>query len=131
MLSAMAKKGWRAYAALLTLFVVVGELRNVLAGSRLDAVTLANWILTAVLLVALWGYALQRRIGDAPYWRAVFWIVLSATALTLVPVALGPLEMVVFTALLLALAAPAYVAAFRYAYRCPALWNTDGRAPRP
>ncbi len=131
MLSRMAKKGWRVYAALLTLFVVVGELRNVLAGAPLDAVTLANWILTVALLVALWGYALQRPIGNAPYWRAVFWLVLAATALMLVPVALGPLEVVAFTMLLLALAVPAYVAAFRYAYRCPGLWSAGGGAARP
>jgi len=119
----MRKTGWTIYAALLTAFVLVGEVRNFLAGARLDAVTIANWILTLALLVALWGYALQRRIGNARYWRAVFWIVLAATAVMLVPVALGSLDIIIFTGLLLALVLPAYLAAFRYAFRSPDLWN--------
>jgi hypothetical protein len=119
------KPGWVVYAALLTAFVLVGEARNFLAGSGIDAVTIANWILTLVLLVATWGYALQKPLGTASYWRAAFWIVVVATAVMLVPVGLGTPEAILFTALLLALVAPAYVAAYRYAYRSPRLWQPD------
>jgi len=119
------KSGWIVYAALLTAFVLVGEARNFLAGSGIDAVTIANWILTLVLLAATWGYALQKPLGTASYWRAAFWIVLVATALMLIPVALGTPEAILFTALLLALVVPAYVAAYRYAYRSPHLWQPD------
>jgi len=121
-----ARIGWTIYSVLLTAFVLVGEVRNFLAGSGIGAVTIANWILTLALLAATWGYSLQRRIGAPGYWRAVFWIVVFATAVMLVPVALGTLDAIVFTALLLALVVPAYVAAFRYAYRSPSLWARPG-----
>lgn len=117
------KIGWTVYTALLTVFVLLGEARNLAAGARIDAVTIANWILTLVLLAATWGYALQRRFGAAGYWRAAFWIVLFATAVMLVPVALGTPEAVIFTVALLALVVPAYVAAYRYAFRSPGLWG--------
>jgi hypothetical protein len=122
------KIGWTVYTALLTLFVVVGEARNIKAGEALGPVLAANWILTLVLLVANWGYALQRRIGGPRYWRAAFWIVAFATAAMLVPVAFGTPEAIVFTLVLLALVVPAYVAAFRYAYRSPALWAASTQA---
>jgi hypothetical protein len=119
-----AKTGWTVYSVLLTVFVLAGEVLNFLAGIGIGAVAIANWILTLALLVATWGYSLQRRIGAPGYWRAVFWIVVFATAVMLVPVALGPRDAMLFTGLLLALVVPAYVAAFRYAYRSPKLWNT-------
>lgn len=117
------KIGWTIYAALLTAFVLVGEIRNASLGAGIDPVTVANWVLTLTLLTATWGYALQRRFGAAGYWRAAFWIVLFATTVMLVPVALGTLEAILFTAALLALVVPAYVAAYLYAYRSRALWN--------
>lgn len=117
------KIGWTVYAALLTVFVLVGELRNVFVGVGINPVMLANWVLTLALLVATWGYALQRRFGAAGYWRAAFWIVLFATAVMLVPVMLGTLEALLFTAALLVLVVPAYVAAYLYAYRSPSLWD--------
>jgi Flp pilus assembly protein protease CpaA len=119
------KNGWVVYSALLTVFVLVGETRNVLAVSGIDTMMVANWILTLVLLAATWGYALQKPLGSAGYWRAAFWIVLFATAVMLIPVALGTPEAILFTALLLALVVPAYVAAYLYAYRSPLLWQPD------
>jgi len=115
--------GWLVYAAALTVFVLIGEARNVVFSHGPNPVTIANWILSAALLVALWGYALQRPIGAAAYWRVVFWIVLAATAIMLVPVALGSPEAIIFTAVLLALVVPAYVAAYRYGHRSPRLWG--------
>lgn len=115
--------GWLIYAAALSVFVVVGEARNVAAGPGIDAVVLADWVLSLVLLVALWGYALQKPIGSAGYWRVAFWIVLAATAIMLVPIAMGSLEAIVFTAVLLAIVAPAYVAAYLYGHRSPRLWH--------
>jgi hypothetical protein len=41
----------------------------------------------------------------------------------LVPVALGSLEAIAFTAVLLVLVAPAYLAAYRYGHRSSRLWN--------
>lgn len=123
--------GWTVYAALLTAFVMLGEARNVVAGPRIDAVAVANWILTLALLVATWGYALQRAIGTPRYWRVVFWIVLVATIVMLVPVVLGTLDVILFTAALLALVVPAYVAAYRYAYRSPGLWSPGTATPTP
>jgi hypothetical protein len=117
------KVGWLIYAAALTVFVVVGEARNVATGPGIDAVVLADWVLSLVLLVALWGYALQKPIGSAAYWRVVFWIVLAATGIMLVPVATGSVEAIVFTVLLLALVAPAYLAAYLYGHRSSRLWN--------
>jgi predicted membrane channel-forming protein YqfA (hemolysin III family) len=117
------KPGWVVYAAALTVFELIGEVRNVAANHGPDAVAVANWILSAALLVALWGYALQKPIGAAAYWRVVFWIVLGATAIMLVPVAAGTLETMLFTAALLALVVPAFVAAFRYGHRSPRLWD--------
>ena len=117
------KVGWLVYAAALTVFVVIGEARNVVASPRIDAVVLADWVLSLVLLVALWGYALQRPIGSPGYWRVVFWIVLAATVIMLVPVAVGPLEAIVFTAVLIAIVAPAYLAAYLYGHRSARLWN--------
>jgi hypothetical protein len=118
------KIGWLVYAAGLTVFVLIGEARNVVATHGPNPMTIANWILSAALLVALWGYALQKPIGAAAYWRVVFWIVLSATAIMLVPVALGTPEAIVFTAVLLAVVVPAYVAAYLYGHRSPRLWRS-------
>jgi len=116
------KTGWCVYLSLITLFVVVGEARNVFVNGAPGAATIANWILTIALLTSAWCYALQRPLGTAGYWRAVFWIVLAVTIVMLVPVALaGPIA-IIYAAALLALVAPVYVATFRYAYRSPQLW---------
>jgi len=120
------KTGWLVYTALLTAFVVVGEARNIAHAGLPSAITLANWVLTATLLTAGWCYALQRPLGVVWYWRAAFWIVLFATVVMLVPVAHAAPEAIVFTAVLLALVAPAYVAAFLYAHRSPRLWQGPG-----
>jgi hypothetical protein len=117
------------YVALLTLFVIAGELRNLLQGGALGAITVANWVLTAALLTADWCYALQKPLGARWYWRAAFWIVLFATAVMLVPVALSGTAAIVFTVALLALVVPAYLAAFLYAYRSPHLWPPEEESP--
>jgi hypothetical protein len=118
-----AKAGWVAYAALLTFGVLAGEAANLSRGGEFTALTLANWTLSAALLIALWGYALQRRIGNERYWRAVFWLVVFANAAMLVPVILGDRTLAMFVAVLTALIVPAYVAAYFYAYRSSALWT--------
>ena len=118
-----AKTGWVAYAAALTFGVLAGEAANVSRSGEVGALTLANWILSAALLTALWGYALQRRIGSERYWRIVFWLVLFANVVMLVPVMVAGGEIALFTGALTLLIIPAYVAAFRYAFRCPSLWR--------
>lgn len=119
----MIKKGWTAYVAVLTAVVVTGEVANLVQGGTLDVRTFANWIVTGVLLVATWGYALQRRIGAHYYWRAACWVVLLASLATMIPAALaGPAALIV-VAVLLPLVAPAFVASFLYAYRSPQVWG--------
>lgn len=122
-----ARTGWVIYAALLTFGVLAGEARNVSVAREVSALTFANWVLSAALLTALWGYALQRRIGSRAYWRATFWLVLFANAVMLIPVVLAGGPVLLFTGALTLLVIPAYVAAFRYGYRSPALWED---APR-
>ena len=122
-----AKAGWVVYAALLTFGVLAGEAVNLSRGSEVSALTLANWTLSAALLTALWGYALQRRIGSQGYWRIVFWLVLFANAVMLIPVLLGDRTVALFTAALTLLIVPAYVAAYFYAYRSTALWDVTSR----
>ena len=118
-----ARTGWVIYAALLTFGVLAGEARNVSLSGEVSALTFANWVLSAVLLTALWGYALQRPIGSAAYWRAAFWLVLFANAVMLVPVLLAGGPVVWFTAALTLLIVPAYIAAFRYGHRSPGVWG--------
>jgi FtsH-binding integral membrane protein len=122
------RKGWTAYAAVLTAAVVLGEAANVEQGS-LDARTPANWVLSAVLLIATWGYALRRPIGAHRYWGPAFWVVLIATGITLVPVLMAGPAAVVMVAILLPLLAPAFYAAYRYAYRSPELWPAPEETP--
>lgn len=112
------------YAAVLTFSVLAGEAVNLSRGGEVTALTLANWTLSAALLTALWGYALQRRIGSEGYWRIAFWLVLFANLVMLVPVLLGDRTVALFTAALTLLIVPAYVAAYSYAYRSPALWGS-------
>jgi hypothetical protein len=118
-----AKAGWVVYAAVLTFGVLAGEAVNLSRGGEVTALTLGNWTLSVALLTALWGYALQRRIGNAGYWRIVFWLVLFANAVMLIPVMLGDRTVALFTAGLTLLIVPAYVAAYFYAYRSNALWE--------
>jgi hypothetical protein len=119
------KPAWIAYALLLTLAVIAGETLNIWRGGPPDLVTYANWLLSLALLVALWCYALQRALGTATYWRAVFWIVLFANLVMLVPVLLGGGVIALATAGLSLLVVPAYVAMWRYAYRSADLWSED------
>ena len=120
-----AKAGWVVYAAVLTFGVLAGEAVNLSSGSEVTALTLANWTLSAALLTALWGYALQRRIGSERYWRAVFWLVLFANAVMLIPVLLGDRAVALFAAALTLLIVPAYLAAYFYAYRSTAFWEVN------
>jgi hypothetical protein len=125
MMAVMRKRrvGWLLYAGLLTAAVVIGEAFNLHRGGGPDAVTLANWLLSVTLLTALWCHALQRPLGTERYWRIVFWILLTANLLMLVPVLLGGGPIAIATAGLSLLVVPAYVAAYRYAYRSPSLWQ--------
>jgi hypothetical protein len=114
------------YAVLLTFGVLAGEAANLSRGSEVSALTFANWTLSVALLTALWGYALRRRIGNERYWRAVFWLVLFANAVMLIPVLLGDRVIALFTAALTLLIVPAYLAVYLYAYRSPELWTSGG-----
>ena len=118
----MIKKGWTAYAALLTAAVVIGEVANLVQGGTIDLRTFANWVVTGVLLLATWGYALQRPIGAPYYWRAACWVVLGATLVTIIPAALAGEAAIFMVAVLLPLVVPALVASFLYAYRSPQGW---------
>jgi hypothetical protein len=124
----MIKKGWTAYAALLTVAVVIGEVTNLAQGGKIDARTFANWFVTGVLLLATWGYALQRPIGAPYYWRAACWVVLGASLITTIPAALSGPAAVIMVAVLLPLVVPAFIASFLYAYRSPQVWRTEGSA---
>ncbi len=124
-----ARTGWVIYAALLTFGVLAGEAANVSRAREVSAITLANWTLSAVLLTAVWGYALQRRMGTATYWRAAFWIVLFANLVMLAPVLMTGGEVAAFTAALTLLIVPAYVAAYRYGHRSTAIWQAAVTRP--
>lgn len=118
----MAKKAWLAYAAALSLAVVIGEATNLARGGSVDGRTLANWVVTGTLLVATWGYALQKPIGSVRYWRGASWVLLIASLATIVPVAMVGSAALVVVVVLLPLVVPAFVATFLYAYRSPQVW---------
>jgi len=119
----MIKKGWTTYAALLTAAVVIGEVANLVQGGTIDLRTFANWVVTGVLLLATWGYALQRPIGAPYYWRAACWVVLGATLVTVIPAALAGEAAIFMVAVLLPLVVPALIASFLYAFRSPQVWS--------
>ena len=125
----MIRKAWTAYAAVLTGIMLAGEALNLAQGTPVDFRTLANWIITGVLLTSLWGYALRRRIGAQYYWRAACWVVAGATLLAAGQAALAgdAARYVVVVSLLLVL--PAYYASYRYAYRSPEIWPPQEVAP--
>jgi hypothetical protein len=118
-----AKKAWLVYAGLLTVAVLIGELSNLLRGEPLSWLTVANWVVTLALLTATWGYALQRPIGNARYWRRTFWILLAVSALMLLRVALVSATALVIVLGFMAVLVPAYVAAYRYAFRSSHVWQ--------
>jgi hypothetical protein len=113
------KPGWLAYASLLTVAVLGGEVSRWQAP---DAVAVASWVLSAALLTGVWCYALQRPVGSERYWRAVFWLLVVSTAFMLLPVLMRGGEVAAYTSALTLLIVPAYVALYRYAYRSTALW---------
>jgi hypothetical protein len=117
------RKAWATYAAVLTFAVIAGEFSNLVRGEPITWLMLANWVVTLVLLTATWGYALRRPIATEQYWRRVFWILLLATALMLVRVALASTVALVLVLALMLLLVPAYVAAHRYAFRSSELWR--------
>ena len=119
-----ARAGWVVYVALLTFAVLAGEAVNVSRSREISALTLANWVLSAALLTAVWGYALRRRIGNRTYWRVVFWLVLFANGVMLAPVLLNGGAVAAFTAVLTLCIVPAYFAAYRYAYRSEDVWGS-------
>lgn len=118
------KPGWLAYASLLTVAVLGGEVSRWQAP---DAVAVASWVLSAALLTGVWCYALQRPLGSERYWRAVFWLLVVSTAFMLLPVLMRGGEVAVYTGVLTLLIVPAYLALYRYAYRSGGLWPP----PRP
>jgi hypothetical protein len=113
---------WLVYSVFLTLGVILGEAVNMRSQAP-SAVTLANWVLSITLLTALWAYSLRRPLGTAKYWRVVFWIVLFANVIMLVPVILAGPEIAMVAGGLTLVIIPAYYAAFRYAYRSQDLWS--------
>jgi hypothetical protein len=118
-------RAWIAYAALLTIAVVIGEFGNILRGEPVTWLMAANWAVTAALLTATWGYAMQRPIGNATYWCRVFWILLVASALMLVRVAAASTTALVLVMGFMVVLLPAYFAVFRYGFRSPHLWHPD------
>jgi hypothetical protein len=126
----VARKGWVAYAGVLTIATLLGELSNLLRGEAIKALMVTNWIVTLALLVATWGYALQRPVATQLYWRRVFWILLFASSLMLLRVAIASATALILVLVFMALLVPAYVAAYLYAYRSPHLWEpTPSPAP--
>jgi hypothetical protein len=117
------------YAAVLSVAIVIGEVTNVAGGGHVDPRTLANWVLTVVLLVATWGYALRKPLGPRHYWRPAFWVLLFATLVTILPAALAGRAAMIVVGVLLTFVAPAFVAAYRYAYRSPELWPAEEASP--
>lgn len=120
------RKAWAVYAASLTLAVVIGELSNVAHGQQIAGRTVVNWIVTFTLLVATWAYALQKPLGTARDWRRVFWVLLFAGLVTLLPVALAGGAPLAAALILLAFVVPAYVATYSYAFRSNHLWEYQG-----
>ena len=118
----MIRKGWTAYAVALTGIVLADEVLNLARGAPVGFRALASWILTAVLLTSLWGYALRRRIGAQYYWRAACWVVAGATLVTAIPAMLAGNEARFMLAVSLPLLLPAFLASYRYAYRSPEIW---------
>ncbi|HET7203985.1 MAG TPA: hypothetical protein VFI92_11510 [Steroidobacteraceae bacterium] len=122
MTAAKRRTVWLVYAAGLTAAVVIGEVTR---GTPPDLVALTSWVLTTALLVAVWSYALRRRLGNEQYWRAVFWIVLLATVLMLLPVLMAGGTLARYALALTVPIVPAYVAAYLYAYRSPGIWRKN------
>lgn len=121
----MIRKAWTAYAAVLSIAIVIGEATNLAGGATVDPRTLTNWVLTAVLLVATWGYALHKPLGPRHYWRPAFWVLLFATLVTILPATLSGSAAMLVVGVLLPFVVPAFVAAYRYAYRSPELWPAE------
>lgn len=119
----MIKRAWTGYAAALSAMILIGEVANLTQGGSVDFRTLANWIVTGALLVATWGYALQRRIGREEYWRGACWVVIGANLVTVIPAALAGVDARIMVIMLLPLVLPAFYATYRYAYRSPQLWR--------
>lgn len=117
------RKVWAAYAGIVTFAVVVGELSNLARGAPVTWGALANWVITLVLLIGTWGYALRRTIATEVYWRRVFWILLVANGLMLLRVALASTVALALVAALMVLLVPAYLAVYLYAFRSPELWR--------
>jgi hypothetical protein len=120
------KRGWVIYAGVLSAAVILGEAVDLVQGKPVTLAAVANWVVTAVLLIATWCYGLQKPLHTEFYWRAAFWIIVFVTLLGMVRVALAG-RLGLYVALVsLAFVVPAFVAAYRYAYRSGHLWP-----PRP
>jgi hypothetical protein len=119
----LARKAWVVYAGVLTAAIVLGELRHLGGGEPFSLALFANWMVTLVLLVATWGYVLQRPIATPTYWRTAFWIVAFASVLMLVRVGLRSSAALDRVLTLMAFVLPAWYAAWRYSFRSRHLWN--------
>jgi hypothetical protein len=129
-MQARARKGWVVYTGVLTFCIVFGELSSLARGAPFTGFTLVNWVVTLVLLLAAWGYALQRAIANERYWRTAFTILLLVNGLMLLKVALASTFALTVVLALMLLLLPAYFAAYRYAFRSPQLWRSgDGDLP--
>jgi hypothetical protein len=125
----MIRKGWTAYAAALTAMIVVGEVANLAQGGAVDFRTMANWVVTGVLLLATWGDALQRPFGREYYWRGACWVVIGANLVTVIPAMLAGDAARMVVLVLLPLVLPAFYAIHRYAYRSPQVWRAKETPP--
>lgn len=117
-----AHKAWVVYLAVLTTATVIGELSNLARGESFTLLLFANWMVTLVLLIGSWGYALQRPIATPVYWRRAFAIVAFASLLMVVRVSTSSPAALERVLALMAFVVPAYYAAWRYAFRSPELW---------
>ena len=118
--------GWKLYFFLalviwvLSLFGMKDPLDGLLA------------ILIGVGLMPLWGYAFGTRIGWRPLWIGYFWVSCAAFGYDLFRGAAlgasgGPAVWVIVSLAGL-FAVAGLVAVWRYAYRCPSLWQSGGAA---
>lgn len=126
-----ARRGWVVYAAVLTTAVVIGELSNLSRGEPFTMLLFADWVVTLVLLVATWGYALRRPIATPSYWRIAFAILVLASVLMLVRVALASSAALVASLVLMVFVLPAYFAAWRYSFRSRELWTAGSSRDAP
>ena len=130
------KKAWLAYAVFLVLVVVLGEVANIAKGKEVTLLKLLNWVGASLICVAVFGYALQRKILSAPIWKLILWIVVSLSlALVAYMVFKSGIVSLVGILIVLPFIFPAYLAVYWYAYSSANIWqqmpNNSLQARRP